>query len=91
MKSKEKVQKIRQHRNRTGGGSPCGIVLSEFDERVLAIIGDHVADGDPALKEIGFADSNDGNSCSTMCFNVASDYTISFTFSMQLLYQKPMP
>lgn len=47
MKSKEKIQKIRMHRNRTGGGSPCKIVLTEFDERVLAIIGEFVADGDP--------------------------------------------
>lgn len=54
MKSKDKVQKIRQHRNRTGGGSPSRIVLTEFDERILAIVGEFVADGDPALEEIGF-------------------------------------
>lgn len=56
MEAKKKVQKIRQHRNRTGGGSPCKVVLSEFEERIISIIGDEIADGNPALTEIGFGD-----------------------------------
>lgn len=60
MKAKDKVQKLRQHRNRTGGGSPSKIIFSEFEERLIEIIGDFVADGDPALNEIGFDDLNEG-------------------------------
>lgn len=46
MKTKEKVQRIRQHRNRTGGGSPCKITLSELEERIIETIGSFCADGD---------------------------------------------
>lgn len=60
MDTKKKVQKIRQHRNRTGGGSPSNVVLSEFDERIVSIVGDFCADGDSSLTEIGFDDSMDG-------------------------------
>lgn len=60
MDTKKKVQKIRQHRNRTGGGSPSNVVLSELDERIVSIVGDFCADGDSSLTEIGFDDSMDG-------------------------------
>lgn len=59
METKKKVQKIRQHRNRTGGGSPCKVVLSEFDERVISIVGEFCVDGDSTLAGIGFDSSND--------------------------------
>ena len=57
METKKKVQQIRKYRNQTGGGPPCAIVLSEFDERIRSIIGETIADGDPALTEIGFDSS----------------------------------
>lgn len=60
MDTKKKVQKMRQHRNRTGGGSPSDVKLTEFDERIIAIVGDFCTDGDSALTEIGFDDSIDG-------------------------------
>lgn len=59
METKKKVQKIRQHRNRTGGGPACSVVLSEFEETIISIIGDFCADGDSDLTEIGFDSSND--------------------------------
>lgn len=54
--AKSKVQKIRQHRNRTGGGPLCDVVLTELEESILRIVGEFVADGDPALDEMGFGD-----------------------------------
>lgn len=60
METKKKMQKIRQSRNRTGGGPPCEIVLSEFEERIVAIVGEFSVDGDSALMEFGFDSSNSG-------------------------------
>lgn len=54
MKTKLKKQQIRQHRNRTGGGPPSDILLTEFDLKILQIIGETSADGDSKLEEIGF-------------------------------------
>lgn len=61
METKKKVQKIRQHRNQTGGGPACTTFLSEFDERIVAIVGEFSFDGDSKLVEIGFDNSNEGN------------------------------
>lgn len=52
------MKQIRQHRNRTGGGSPCNISLSEFDQKIIDVIGLSAADGDGELQEIGFGGSN---------------------------------
>lgn len=54
MKTKEKVQKLRQHQNRTGGGPPSSLTLTEFDQQILRVIGESCADGDSNLNEIGF-------------------------------------
>lgn len=60
MAVKEKVKLIRQHRNRTGGGPPTTLALTPFEERIKAICGSALMDGDPNLSEIGFAKpSND--------------------------------
>lgn len=69
MKSKEKMQKIRQHRNRTGGGPPSDITLSDFDLKMLEIIGEACADGDSNLNEIGF---------DTGTYTINSSQTIDF-------------
>lgn len=58
MSTKDRMKQIRQHRNRTGGGSPCNISLSEFDQKIIDVIGLSAADGDGELQEIGFSDSN---------------------------------
>lgn len=55
------MQKIRQHRNKTGGGPACTTFLSEFDERMVAIVGEFSFDGDSNLMEIGFDRSKEGN------------------------------
>lgn len=64
MKAKDKVQKIRQHRNRTGGGPQSDIFLSDVEEKIVQIIGLFSADGDTQLMEIGFDDSNESKSYS---------------------------
>lgn len=64
--TKSKVKKIRQHRNGTGGGPACNVVLTDFEESIVGIIGEFVADGDPDLDEIGFSDDGKYNSS---CFS----------------------
>lgn len=48
------MKQIRQHRNRTGGGPPSEIFLSEFDQKMIAIVGISTIDGDTQLEEMGF-------------------------------------
>lgn len=58
-KTKDKLKEIRQHRNKTGGGPPCNIVLTDFEERLISIVGLSSLDGDSDLNEIGLGNSND--------------------------------
>lgn len=54
MDAKKKMQLIRAHQNRTGGGPPCETKLNDFEQQILNIIGEFCADGDTNLEEIGF-------------------------------------
>lgn len=54
-KVKEKRSKIRQHFNRTGGGPPTELRLTELEEKIVAICGEAAIDGDEAIDEMGFA------------------------------------
>lgn len=51
---------MRQYRNRTGGGPPSEIKLSDFDQKLIDIVGLSNLDGDTKLLEIGF-ESNGTN------------------------------
>lgn len=52
--TKKNLQEIRQHQNRTGGGQPCNIVLSDLEEKIVAICGKDSLDGDSNIDEAGF-------------------------------------
>lgn len=53
---KKKLQIKRQNLNQSGAG-PINIVFSELDERIIAICGSQLLDGDDKIQEIGFGSS----------------------------------
>lgn len=44
-KTKNKVKLIRQHRNRTGGGSPTNLNLDNLQLRIITMCGENAIDG----------------------------------------------
>lgn len=51
--TKEKMTEIRQNRNQTGAG-PIGTELTILDEKIIAVCGKQVIDGDENIVELGF-------------------------------------
>lgn len=80
MNAKKKMQSIRAHQNRTGGGPPCDTKLNDFDQLILNIIGEFCADGDGNLEEIGFATSPQQIAVSPIALNPIDDQSVDSEF-----------
>lgn len=60
MKSsaRKKRNKINEHRNKTGGGPPTNLKLSDLEDLIVEFCGAEAMDGNPQLNEVGLDDSH---------------------------------